>query len=141
MSIEVVSSLIEIIQKASNTLKKVAPEWSWKNHIGDFGEFYCINHYKLKKAPTNTTGYDAIAENGKTVSIKARTNRNGQVELIGDADLLLVILIDENATVEQVYYGSYSAAEDEGTFNERQNRIIITLAKLRKLAENELQLT
>ena len=61
--------------------------------------------------------------------------------MIGDADLLLVILIDENATVEQVYYGSYSAAEDEGTFNERQNRIIITLAKLRKLAESEPQLT
>ena len=42
MSIEVVSSLIEIIQKASNTLKKVAPEWSWKNHIETSANFIAL---------------------------------------------------------------------------------------------------
>ena len=141
-SIEVVNSQIEIILKAIKTLKKEAPQWTWKNYIGDFGEFYCIHHSKWKKAPTNTTAYDAITENGQTVSIKARTNLKGQVELTPkeDADLLVVFFVDENASVEQIYYGCYSAAKKIGKPN-KKNEIVITLTKLQKLAESEPQLT
>ena len=141
MNIDVVKSLMLTILSANNTLQKLAPDWSWKNHIGDFGEFYCINHYGLKKAPANTSGFDAIMADKKTVSIKARSNFNGQVELIGEADLLLVIFIDSKVEVEQVYFGSYRAAMKEGKYNERQNRHVVTLAQLRNLAKSEPQLS
>ncbi len=65
MSIEAVKHIIATIFSAQNALRELAPDFKWSgmgNLLGDYGEYLCINHYKLIKAPAGSNGFDATTQ-------------------------------------------------------------------------------
>ena len=68
---EKVNSLVKNIFETIIELKKIEPDYTWRNYLGDYGEYIAIKKYDLIKAPTNTKSYDATTKEGKTVQIKS----------------------------------------------------------------------
>jgi len=69
-----VRHMLASIFASQKALRSLAPEFNWSglgNLLGDFGAFVAIDHYKLEKAPSGSSGFDAITQDGKTVQIKA----------------------------------------------------------------------
>ena len=57
-----VRHIIATVFSAQNALRELAPEYKWAgmgNLLGDYGEFVCMEHYSLTKAPAGADGYDA----------------------------------------------------------------------------------
>jgi hypothetical protein len=138
MSVEAVRHIIATMFSAQNALRELAPEFKWAgmgNVLGDFGEYICIESYNLTKAPEGSSGYDAVTADGKTVQIKAN-HASSTVGFRGDADLLLVIRVESDGTVEEVYFGDFAAIRSQSSFSARDNKRTITVKKLRALAES-----
>jgi len=137
MSHELIKEKVRTIFRIQAELRGLAPAWTWKNFVGDYGEYYASNQLGLKKLPTNTKGGDHETKDGRIVSVKTRTNRNGKIELTGHANLLLVLLLNENSEIEIIYYGDYLTAQKTGKLRDKQRDL--TLAQLRKLANETPQ--
>ena len=126
---------MNVIYSSLHALRIFAPEYHWRgigNVLGDYGECIAVAHYGLKKAQTGSEGYDATTKDGKTVAIKA----NHAAQMIGfrgNADLLLVVGVDENGSWHEIYYGSFQAVKDIASFSKRDNKHMITISKLKKL--------
>ena len=129
---EIAQNALKAIFAQQQILKTVAPDYNWNglgNLLGDFGELIAIEQYGLQKAPTGAKGYDAVTPDGKTVQIKT-SYASKQVNLRPRADILLVVHVDDNAAIEEVYYGDYDAAFNLGTFSKRDNKTVVTHSKL-----------
>ena len=48
---EKVNSLVKKIFENILELKKIEPDFTWRNLLGDYGEYSAINNYGLIKAP------------------------------------------------------------------------------------------
>ena len=67
MSTKAVKHIIGTIFSAQNALRELAPEFKWAgmgNLLGDYGEYVCIEHYDLIKAPPGSDGFDATTASG-----------------------------------------------------------------------------
>jgi hypothetical protein len=132
---DAVKHIVATIFSAQNALKDLAPDYKWAglgNLLGDYGEFICINHYNLEKAPSGSEGYDALTKDGKTVEIK--TNRaSGQIGFRGEADLMLVVSVADDGEFEEIYYGDFKLVKENSRYSARDNKNTITISKLKKL--------
>ena len=120
--IAAVQHMLASIFASQKALKSLAPESNWSglgNLLGDFGEFVAIDHYWLKKAPSGSSGYDALTTDGKTVQIKTNYAAN-QIGYRGDADLLLVIGVSEDGSWNEVYYGDFAIVKKQSRYSARQ---------------------
>ena len=132
---DAVKHIVATIFSAQNALKDLAPDYKWAglgNLLGDYGEFICINHYNLEKAPSGSEDYDALTKDGKTVEIK--TNRaSGQIGFRGEADLMLVVSVADDGEFEEIYYGDFKLVKENSRYSARDNKNTITISKLKKL--------
>ena len=104
------------------------------NLLGDFGEFIAIQHYGLTKAPPASDGYDALRADGKTVQIKAN-HAASQIGFRGEADLMLVIHVEDDGEWEEIYYGDFQREKDASRYSARDNKHMISISKLKRLLD------
>lgn len=133
--IEAITQVLSTIFTSQKILRTLAPEFKWAgmgNLLGDYGECVSMAKYGLIKAPAGSSGFDATTSDGRTVQIKAN-HAAKMVGVRGDADLLLVIKVEENGTFEEVYFNSFKAAVEIGYDSKRDNKINIPISKLLKL--------
>ncbi len=132
-SIQYILASIFAAQKALRTL---APEFNWSglgNLLGDFGELVAIEHYGLVKAPSGSDGYDAKTSDGKTVQIKTNYAAK-QIGFRGKSDLILVIGVNDDGTWQEIYFGSFTLVQEASRFSSRDNKNMIAISKLTRLA-------
>ena len=132
--IEAIQHILATLFSAQNAPKALAPEYKWAgmgNLLGDYGEFVCVEHYELEKAPAGASGYDAITSDGQTVQIKTCYSSN-QIGFRGEADLLLVIQVQADGTWEEVYFGPFGPILDGARYSARDNKHTMTLSKLKR---------
>lgn len=137
---DAIKHVLSTLFSAQEALRALAPEFRWAglgNLLGDYGEFVCIAHYGLEKAPAGANGFDATTSDGKRVQIKASHAAN-QIGFRGEADLMLVIKVDTEGEWEEIYYGPFSKVAEQARYSARDNKHTLTISKLRRLAE-ELQ--
>jgi len=135
--IEGIKGIMASMLTLQRSLKALVPEYSWAgNPLGDFGEFVAIEHYSLEKAPTGSSGFDAITSEGKTVQIKAN-HKAKQIGIRGKADLLLVIHVTHNGDWEEVYYGDHEEVIKKCHWSERDNKNMIGITKLKKMQKDK----
>ena len=133
--IEAAKGIIASIYALQKSLKSLAPEYTWSNWLGDFGELVTIDHYQLEKAPSGSKGFDAHTKEGKTVQIKATHHK--MIGFRDKADLMLVIHVDENGNWSEVYFGDFETVEKNSTSSTRDNKRMIGISKLRRLQEEK----
>tara|TARA_B100001750_G_C15149815_1_gene418981 strand:- start:75 stop:539 length:465 start_codon:yes stop_codon:yes gene_type:complete len=133
--IEAVKGVLASIFASQRTLKTIAPEYKWAglgNLLGDFGELLATNHYQLEKAPAGSSGFDARTKEGKTVQIKTNYAAS-MIGYRGEADLMLVIHIEENGDWSEVYFGDQGIVKDNSNYSKRDNKYVIQVTKLKSL--------
>ena len=127
--------MLASIFSSQNALRALAPEYRWSglgNLLGDFGELVAIDHYGLEKAPTGSGGHDAITKDGKTVQIK--TNRAAsQIGYRGEADLMLVIGVEDDGSWKVIYFGDFGAVKGQSRYSSRDNKYMIAISKLKAI--------
>lgn len=139
-SVNAIKHIMATIFSAQNALRELAPEYNWAgmgNLLGDYGEFYCVETYKLSKAPSNSSGFDAFTEDGKTVQIKANHASNS-IGFRGEADLMLVVHIQTSGEVDELYFGPFESVKNASSYSQRDNKHAVTISKLRSLAAENL---
>ncbi len=132
---EAIKHILATLFSAQNALRSLAPEFKWAglgNLLGDYGEFVCIEHYNLAKAPSGAAGYDALTSDGQTVQIKASHAAN-QIGFRGVADLLLVIKVSTDGSWEEVYYGAFNPVLEIARYSARDNKHTTTISRLKSL--------
>ena len=135
---EAVQHLMATIFKMQRALVALAPDYRWQglgNLLGDYGEYVAMTVYGLRKAPAGAAGYDALTPDGRKVQIKSNRAAS-MVGVRGNADLLLVLGVDDNAEIEEIYFGDFAEAIAVGRRSERDNKISIPVAKLRNLSHD-----
>ena len=140
MSSEAVKHIMATLFSAQNALRSLAPEYKWAgmgNLLGDYGEYICIQEYGLIKAPAGASGYDAITQSGQTVQIKTN-HAAAMVGYRGEADLFLVVHIDDDGGFNEIYYGDFATVQKNSNYSKRDNKHTITINKLKQLAQHEL---
>ncbi|WP_286799493.1 DUF6998 domain-containing protein [Oceanicaulis sp. UBA2681] len=132
--LDAIKHILATLFAAQNALKALAPDYKWAgmgNLLGDYGEFVCVEHYELTKAPAGASGYDAITPDGQTVQIKT-CYASSQIGFRGEADLLLVIQVQADGTWEEVYFGPFGPILDGARYSARDNKHTMTLSKLKR---------
>lgn len=130
--IEAIKHLLASIFASQRALKELAPEYNWSglgNLLGDFGELIGIDHYGLEKAPSGSSGFDAITSDGKTVQIKTNYAAN-QIGFRGEADLMLVIGVNDDGSWQEIYFGDFNKVEENSRYSKRDNKNMIAVNKL-----------
>ena len=139
--IEAAKGVIASIFASQRTLKAIAPEYRWAgmgNLLGDYGEFVATNHYQLEKAPAGSSGFDARTKEGKTVQIKTNYAAS-MIGYRGEADLMLVIHVEENGDWNEVYFGDQGIIKDNSSYSKRDNKHVISFTKLKSLQAQKAQ--
>lgn len=132
---EEIRKIFEAIFASQDTLRELAPEFKWKgmgNLLGDYGEFLALAEYDLVKAPAGSRNYDAITKDGKTVQIKANFSAQ-HVGFRGNADLLLVVGIDNKGRSEEIYFGPFSIIQEIATYSARDSKWMISINRLKEM--------
>jgi hypothetical protein len=130
-------AILASIFASQRALRALAPEYNWAglgNLLGDFGELLATDHYGLTKAASGSGNYDARTPEGKTVQIKTNF-ASVDIGFRGDADLLLVLGINDDGTWKELYYGSYSLVKERARFSARDNKHMIQVKRLAKLRD------
>jgi hypothetical protein len=108
------------------------------NLLGDYGEYIALSHYNLKKAPGGADSYDAVTADGLKVQIKANYS-SSTTGFRGEADLLLVLKIESNTEWRELYYGPFKPVKEKATYSKRDNKHMISVARLQDLARRRTQ--
>ena len=133
-----VQSTFASIVRTRHTLKILAPEFKWTiggNLVGDFGEYIAITEYCLLPAPKGSKNFDARTQDGKTVQIKAN-HEAGMIGYKGEADLTLVIQIQDDGDWKEPYYGDFQQVKDVSRYSARDNKYMISRKQLERLAQS-----
>lgn len=133
--IEAAKGIIASIYALQKSLKSLAPEYTWSNWLGDFGELVTIDRYQLEKAPSGSKGFDAYTIERKTVQIKATHHK--MIGFRDKADLMLVIHVDDNGNWSEVYFGDFETVEKNSYFSKTDKKRTIPISKLRRLQEEK----
>lgn len=72
--------------------------------VGDIGEFYAVEHYALRLLPPGSHTHDARARDGRRVQVKATQKPQG-ISLDTQPELLLVLLLKQDGSFEEIYNG------------------------------------
>jgi len=99
--------LVKEIFENTIKLKAIEPSYTWRNLLGDFGEYFSIKKYDLIKAPSNSKDFDATTKDGATVQIKSFNTGTNIKYKESNVDLLLVIQIFDNAECETIYFDEF----------------------------------
>jgi len=130
-----VQHMLASIFTAQRALRAIAPDYRWTglgNLLGDYGEFVAINHYGLLKAPSGSSGFDAVTNDGKSIQIKTNYHAK-QIGFRGEADLLLVVGVNPDGSWQEIYYGDFAIVRDNSRYSARDNKHMIALSKLKAL--------
>lgn len=133
--VEAIKHILATLFSAQGALKTLAPEYKWAgmgNLLGDYGEFVCVEAYKLEKAPAGSSGYDAVTSEGLTVQIKT-CHASNQIGFRGQADLLLVIKVEDDGSWREIYYGPFEPVSQGARYSARDNKHTMTISKLRSM--------
>ena len=103
------------------------------NLLGDYGELIARERYDLLEAPAGSDGYDARTKDGRTVQVKTNF-ASSTIGFRGKADLMLVIKVNSDGSWEQVYYDEFAKIRGAASYSKRDNKYMITISKLRKMA-------
>jgi len=136
---EAVEHLMATIFKMQQALVALAPDYRWQglgNLLGDYGEYVAMTLYGLRKAPSGAAGYDALTPDGQKVQIKSN-RASSTIGVRGNADLLLVLGVNDDAKIEEIYFGDFARAIAVGSRSKRDNKISIPVAKLRSLSNGD----
>ena len=136
---DAVKHIIATVFSAQNALRDLAPEYRWAgmgNLLGDYGEYICISHYELEKAPSGSKNYDALTKDGKTVQIKTN-HAASTIGFRGEADLMLVVYVADDGEFEELYYGDFQLVKNNSSYGARDNKHSITISKLKRLKIEE----
>ena len=139
--IEAAKGIIASIYASQRALISLAPDYKWAglgNLLGDFGELVATHHYQLEKAPSGSNGFDAFTKERMKVQIKAN-HASGQIGFRGNADLMLVIHVEENGSWNEVYFGSFDTVEKNSTYSARDRKRMIGISKLKRLQKDNLR--
>jgi len=134
---KVVKHIIATIFSSQDALRDLAPRQRWAgmgNLLGDYGEYIALSNYNLKKAPGGADGYDAVTADGLKVQIKAN-HSSSTIGFRGEADLLLVLKVENNAEWRELYYGPFKPVKEKATYSRRDNKYMIQIAKLQDLTK------
>ena len=130
---EKIRKIFESIFQSQEDLRGLAPEFKWTgmgNLLGDYGEFLAINQYNLEKAPAGSGDFDALTQDGKTVQVKANFSAK-QIGFRGEAELLLVLGINNLGSFDEIYYGPFDVVRKVATYSSRDSKWMISVNKLR----------
>ncbi len=105
------------------------------NLLGDYGEYIALANYNLKKARGGADGYDATTAEGLKVQIKAN-HSSSTIGFRGEADLLLVLKVENDAEWKELYYGPFKPVKERATYSKRDNKYMIPVVKLEQIAKS-----
>ena len=138
--IHAIKHILATIFAAQNALRSLAPEFKWSglgNLLGDYGEYSAINNYGLIKAPSNCKDFDATTKEGKSVQIKSFNTGTNIKFKASEVDLLLVIKINDDSTVETIYFDAFEKIKPYAKFSAYSRRYQISISKLKELAKSK----
>ena len=78
--------------------------------------------------------YKSLSEVRKEVIDTLDWRNIGAVATAASADLMLVLKVQADGTWTQVYFGDFEKVRQAANYSKRDNKNMITIAKLRKLA-------
>jgi len=133
--IQAVQHILATVFAAQRALKTLAPEFKWAglgNLLGSFGELVAIDRYGLTKSKSGAAEYDALTSDGKRVQIKTNYSAK-QIGFRGEADLMLVIKVNDDGSWEEVYYGGFNEVKEQSRYSARDNKHMIAISKLQSL--------
>ncbi|MND47693.1 hypothetical protein D3C80_385930 [compost metagenome] len=137
MGIAVKKCIVDILS-VQLKLRKLNCDYNWSNIIGDYGEMMAIKKYNLTPAPKNTANYDAKTACEETVQIKTCRvgDRDPQIGFRGECTLMLVSTLEDDGSIVQVYFGPFAPVYEKSRDSGRDNKRIISIAALKKLAKD-----
>lgn len=127
--------ILASIFASQKALRSLAPEYSWSglgNLLGDFGELVATDRYQLHKAAAGSGDFDAKTADGRSVQIKTNFAAS-QIGFRGNADLLLVIGVNEDGSWEEIYFGPFASVKGLARYSSRDNKSMIAVSKLKAL--------
>tara|TARA_Y100000589_G_C26855915_1_gene507917 strand:- start:106 stop:516 length:411 start_codon:yes stop_codon:yes gene_type:complete len=132
-----ISELVKNIFENTNKLKTLEPDFSWRNLLGDYGEYIAIKTFNLIKAPSNSKDFDATDKDGRTIQIKSFNTGTNIKFKDSSVDLLLAIKIKDDATFEIIYFDDFDKVKPHSKFSNYSNRYVISISKLLKISNLE----
>jgi hypothetical protein len=99
--------------------------------VGSLGEVLASHYYDLQLLPCSTECHDAKAPDGRLVQVKA--TQGDRVALRAEPQHLLVILLKQDGTIEEIYNGPGPLAWTNCGKRQQNGQSPITVSKLRAL--------
>ena len=101
--------------------------------IGSIGEVYAAERYGIDLFISSTPRHDGTSPDGRLVQVKA--TQRGSVALNESPDYLIVLKIDEDGEISEVYNGPGQPVWDlfKGRARPKNGQYQISLAKLKTL--------
>lgn len=120
---------------AQSGLRGIGAGRRWSNIVGDYGEVLAARKYDLTLLPNGAADADAIRNSDqKHVQIKTSYSSNA-IGFRGAAMYLLLSKLESDCSIRQIYYGLLEPVFKAARYSERDNKYIITIAKLCELAK------
>lgn len=99
------------------------------NLQSDYREFLSIDQYYLQKTPSGSGDLDAITQDVKTEQVKANISAK-QIGFSSEAELLLVLGINNLVTFEEIYFGSFDVVRKVAKYSTIDYKRMISDIKL-----------
>lgn len=129
-----IRELYDIVGRLENEYRDHHRHFTLDGHlVGSIGEVYAAERYGLELFRSDWKAHDGKAPNGRLVQIKA-TQRES-VGISSEPDYLIVLKIDEEGGINEVYNGPGKPVWDLFADRKRpkNGQYQISLARLRKL--------
>ncbi|MDE7360429.1 MAG: hypothetical protein K2N38_00670 [Oscillospiraceae bacterium] len=131
-----IKGLLKEYSEILNTLYSAGIVRTYNSPVGDYAEWLVSTKLGLTLQKTDTSGYDAIGNDGKRYQIKGRWMHPGknarQLTAIRDYDMnpfdyLVVVVFGMDFEVEEAYLIPYEIIGKYFPHNKHLNGIIVTL--------------
>lgn len=120
---------------AQSGLRSIGAGRRWSNIVGDYGEVLAARKYNLTLLPNGAADADAV-RNSDNEHVQIKTSYLSQaIGFRGEAMYLLVSKLEDDCSIRQIYYGLREPVFKAARLSERDNKYIITIAKLYELAK------
>ncbi|MDA9940599.1 hypothetical protein N9C18_00900 [Planktomarina temperata] len=136
MSSEKIKELVASYLATKDKLRSIDSSFNWSNLVGDYGEYVAIKNYNLKQAMTGTKGFDATNTLNKTVQIKTIRATTKSIKFSDGADYLLVLRLWDDASWEEIYYGSMEKVKKYISYPTKNGEYTVNLTKLIQISKN-----
>jgi len=99
--------------------------------VGSLGEVLASHYYDLELLPCSTECHDAQTKDGRLVQVKA--TQGDRVALRAQPDHLIVIQLQKDGTISEIYNGPGSLAWDKAGKKQQNGQSPISISTLRRL--------